>query len=267
VRLLLLVEDNSTERSTIAELLQGADVQVTAVCSAEEALRELEKFSFDCVVVDLILPDLDGWRLIERIKRQAKYRDLPIIVYTSRDLTQEEEQQLKAHTVSVIVKSSPESPQRLLRDTALFLHRVEKDIPAKMRAFTKAPTGQSLSGKKVLVVDDDVRNVFAMTSCLEAQRVQVLYAEGGKKGVELLEKNPDTDAVLMDVMMPGMDGYEAIRAIRRNPRYHSLPIIAVTAKALKDDCEKCLQAGASDYLPKPVEPDRLLEVIRLWTQS
>jgi HAMP domain-containing protein/CheY-like chemotaxis protein/signal transduction histidine kinase len=268
VRLLLLVEDNSVERSCIAELLQASDVQVIAVSNAEEALRELEKNSFDCVVVDLILPELDGWRLIERIKGQLRYRDLPVIVYTSKDLTQQEERHLKEHAVSVIAKGSPESAERLLRDTSFFLHRVQKEAPGKSRASSKALEGtQSLSGKKVLVVDDDVRNVFAMTSCLESQQIQVLYAEGGKKGIELLEKHPDIDAVLMDVMMPGMDGLEAIRTIRSNPRYRSLPIIAVTAKALKGDSDRCLEAGASDYLPKPVEPDRLVEVIRLWTQA
>ena len=267
VRLLLLVEDDPAQCSSLADLIGSAqDVEVTAVRSAGEALRELDSKTFDCMVVDLMLPDIDGVRLIEQIKAQPRFEDLPVIVYTGKDLSPEEEQQLKHHAVSVIVKSSPQSPERLMRDAALFLHRVDDNVPLPPPTPEEnlAEIKAALVGKKVLVVDDDVRNVFAITSSLESHQMEVLYAESGRAGIDLLEKNPDVDVVLMDVMMPGIDGYQTIRAIRSNPRHRLLPIIAVTARALKDDANKCLAAGASDYVPKPVDPDRLLEVIRLW---
>jgi CheY-like chemotaxis protein len=269
VRLLLLVEDVPEEQQSLKELIgDDRDVEITAVASAAEALRALESRSFDCVVVDLMLPDMDGLRLIEQIKGQVKFEDLPIIVYTGRNLTEEEEHRLKRNAVSVIVKSSPQSADRLLQDTVLFMHRVDQSVPTSLRPSPEdiAETKAALAGKKVLVVDDDVRNVFAITSSLETHKMQVLYAENGKAGIELLDKNPDVDVVLMDVMMPGIDGYQTIREIRSNPRHRLLPIIAVTARALKDDASKCLVAGASDYVPKPVNPDRLMEVIRLWTR-
>src|SRR5262249_22716701 len=210
VRLLLLVEDDSAQRTSLVELIGSADVQVTAVGSAAEALRALEDGIFDCMVLDLLLPDMDGVQLIEQIKAQRRFEDLPIIVYTGKELSSAEEQQLKHHAVSVIVKSSPKSPERLLRDTALFLHRVDEGmpLPPPMPEETLAQTKAALAGKKVLVVDDDVRNVFAITSSLESHRMHVLYAENGRVGIELLERNPDVDVVLMDVMMPGIDGYQ-----------------------------------------------------------
>jgi CheY-like chemotaxis protein len=267
IKRLLLVEDNATEQSTIAELLQAEDVKVSAVRSAEEALVVLEQDHYDCVVIDLVLPGLDGFRLIESIRGQGRFTNLPIIVYTSKDLSQDEQQQLQRSAVTVIAKSSPESAERLLSDASLFLHRVDKNAPGRARLSLNGPVvDEHLVGKKVLVVDDDVRNIFAITSALESHKMEVVYAETGKAGIELLQKNPDLDAVLMDVMMPGMDGYETIRRIRQEPAYADLPIIAVTARALKEDHEKCIKAGASDYLPKPVDPDRLVEMISLWTR-
>ena len=264
---LLLVEDDSTQRSTIAELIQGEDVRVTAVRSAEEALSALQSSKFDCVVVDLVLPGLDGFRLIDSIKAQARFSDLPIIVYTSKDLSHDEQRQLQKGAVSVIVKSSAQSAEHLLNDASLFLHRVDKRAPLAPRVSDEDASADGLlAGKKVLVVDDDVRNLFAIISALESHNAEVIFAETGSAALELLRKNPDVDAVLMDLMMPGMDGFETMREIRHQARYESLPIIAVTAKALKDDYDKCVQAGASDYLPKPVDPDRLVEMIRLWTR-
>jgi CheY-like chemotaxis protein/signal transduction histidine kinase/HAMP domain-containing protein len=264
---LLLVEDDSTQRSTIAELIQGEDVRVTAVRSAEEALSALQSSKFDCVVVDLVLPGLDGFRLIDSIKAQARFSDLSIIVYTSKDLSHDEQQQLQKSAVSVIVKSSTQSAERLLNDASLFLHRVDKTTQLAPRVSDEEASADGLlAGKKVLVVDDDVRNLFAIISALESHNAEVIFAETGSAALELLQKNTDVDAVLMDLMMPGMDGFEAIRQIRHQARHESLPIIAVTAKALKDDYDKCVQAGASDYLPKPVDPDRLVEMIRLWTR-
>jgi CheY-like chemotaxis protein len=242
-------------------------VKVSAVRSAEEALVALDRAHYDCVVVDLLLPGLDGFRLIDSIRGEARFTALPIIVYTSKDLSQEEQQQLQRNSVTVIAKSSPQSAERLLNDASIFLHRVDKRVPARVPLSLNRPAvDEQLAGKKILVVDDDVRNVFAITSALESHKMEVVYAETGKAGLELLQKNA-VDAVLMDVMMPGMDGYETIRAIRQEAAFADLPIIAVTAKALKEDHEKCIQAGASDYLPKPVDPDRLVEMISLWTRS
>ena len=267
IKLLLLVEDNATEQSTIAELLQAEDVKVSAVRTAEEALAVLERDQYDCVVIDLVLPGMDGFRLIDSIRGQARLANLPIIVYTSKDLSQDEQQQLQRSSVTVIAKSSPQSAERLLSDASLFLHRIDKRGPGRARlALEGSSAAEHLAGKKVLVVDDDVRNVFAITSALESHKMEVVYAESGKAGLELLERNPDLDAVLMDVMMPGMDGYETIRRIRQDAAYADLPIIAVTARALSEDQEKCIQAGASDYLPKPVDPDRLVEMISQWTR-
>jgi signal transduction histidine kinase/CheY-like chemotaxis protein/HAMP domain-containing protein len=268
VRRLLLVEDDDRQRKTMVEMVgEGDDVEVTAVRSAEEAADALERGEFDCMVVDLVLPGDDGIQLLEKVRAKAGARQLPIIVYTGKDLTPEDEEALKKYAQSVILKSAVHSPERLLSETALFLHRVESDLPERSKAVLEASRhdDDSVAGRKVLVVDDDVRNIFAMTSVLEASGLEVIYAENGQGAIEALTRDPGIDLVLMDVMMPGMDGYQTMRAIRANPIFRGIPIIAITAKALKDDRKKCLEAGASDYLPKPVDTDKLLELIRLWT--
>ena len=268
IRMLLVVEDNPDEqKSLVAWLSEGTDVQVTAVSSAEEALAELARGQFDCMVVDLILPGLDGTRLIEEVKTQPRYRDLPIVVFTAKDLSPTEERKIRTYAESVITKIDPHAADRLLYDTAIFLHRIPERLPSRVKStLEKISRDQaSLAGKKALIVDDDVRNIFALTSVLEGQKMKVIYAEDGKTGAELLASNPDIDVVLMDIMMPQLDGFQTMKQIRRDPRYKMLPIIAVTAKALKDDREKCLAAGATDYIPKPVDPDKLVQVVRLWT--
>src|SRR5216683_313394 len=268
IRMLLVVEDNPDEqKSLVAWLSEGTDVQVTAVSSAEEALAELARGQFDCMVVDLILPGLDGTRLIEEVKTQPRYRDLPIVVFTAKDLSPMEERKIRTYAESVIMKIDPHAADRLLYDTAIFLHRIPERLPSRVKStLEKISRDQaSLAGKKALIVDDDVRNIFALTSVLEGQKMKVIYAEDGKTGAELLASNPDIDVVLMDIMMPQLDGFQTMKQIRRDPRYKMLPIIAVTAKALKDDREKCLAAGATDYIPKPVDPDKLVQVVRLWT--
>ena len=292
VRRLLLVEDDAAERRGISDLVSangnGADVETVSVASAEDALAALDREHFDCMVLDLILPRLDGFRLIERVRADARHKDLPIVVYTGKDLSREEEQKLKKQAESIILKSGVQSHDRLLHDTALFLHRIDRhaqaaappvlhgggDADAGREPGLPRPVAQLVSagddtdallvGRKVLVVDDDVRNIFAMTSVLESHGVEVIYAENGRAAIEKLEAAPDVDVVLMDVMMPEMDGYQTMRAIRAETRFASLPIIAVTAKALRDDREKCIEAGASDYMPKPIDNDRLLELIRMW---
>jgi HAMP domain-containing protein/signal transduction histidine kinase/DNA-binding response OmpR family regulator len=269
LKLLLLVEDDGVQAKGIVDLVgAGGDVQVTAVRTAAEALRALEEGKFDCMVLDLVLGAEDGGKLLEEVKTQPRFRDLPVIVYTGRDLTKKEESRLKKYAESVILKSSISSAERLIADSSLFLHRVVKDLPDSHREAVQgsAGTGESVAGKRVLVVDDDVRNIFALTSVLETHGLTVLYAENGNAGISALNANPDVDLVLMDVMMPEMDGYQTMRAIREHPRLKSLPVIAITAKALKEDRERCINAGASDYLPKPVDTDKLLELIRLWTR-
>ena len=264
VKNLLIIEDDPAQRSAVVALIGNGDVKSTAVASGQEALETLDKMHVDCVVLDLGLPDMSGFELIEKIKEKAG-TNLPIIVYTGKELTEEEETQLKRLTESIIVKSA-RSPEHLLDETALFLHRVEANLPENKRQMIKQ--GQLadpvLSGKKVLVVDDDARNIFAITSALERHNLQVIYAENGRKGIELIRNTPDLHAVLMDVMMPEMDGYETMRAVRSMDDRKDLPIIALTAKAMKGDREKCVEAGASDYITKPVETDQLLSLLRVW---
>ncbi|GHH00237.1 histidine kinase [Comamonas sp. KCTC 72670] len=269
-RRLLLVEDDDVQRDSLVKLLsEGGDVAVTAVATGEEVLQSLESGEFDCVVIDLMLPDTDGIKLVEEVKTQNRFRDLPIVIYTGKELTPKDEARLRRYTGSVILKSGTKSPEQLLSDTALFLHRLDQNLPPRARAALaqRNDAESELAGRKVLVVDDDMRNIFALTSVLENHGMQVVFAENGRAAIEMLEQHRDTDIVLMDVMMPEMDGYETMRAIRKDLKYSSLPIIAVTAKALKDDREKCMAAGASDYLPKPVDTDKLLELIRLWVTA
>jgi CheY-like chemotaxis protein len=268
VKSLLIVEDDPTQRRAIIELIGNGDVQSTAVGSAEECLAELEAKHYDCMVLDLGLPDVSGFELIERIKTTDRLRELPIIVYTGRDLTEQEETQLKRFSDAIIVKSA-KSMEQLLDETALFLHRVEANLPEQKRRMLKQvhQSDPVFAGKRVLVVDDDVRNIFAITSVLERHKMQVAYAENGRKGIELLKEAAPSnrpDVVLMDVMMPEMDGYETMREIRKIPEFSALPIIALTAKAMKGDREKCIEAGASDYITKPVETEQLLSLLRVW---
>ncbi len=269
VKRLLLVEDDANDARSINELVgEGDDVAVTVVSTGEAALQELESGEFECVVLDLMLGDVDGTKLLEQIKTQPRFRDLPVIVYTGKELSKKEELRLKKFAESVILKSGAASPEKLLSDTAIFLHRIDEKVPERTRQILQQSRAEeeSLAGKKVLVVDDDVRNIFALTSVLESHGLEVLYAENGKDGIAALERNPDVDLVLLDVMMPEMDGYETMKAIRKDPAYKALPIIAITAKALKEDRDKCIVAGASDYLPKPVDTDTLLQLIRLWAR-
>jgi CheY-like chemotaxis protein len=265
VRNLLVVEDDATQRQSIIELIGNGDVATTAVGSATEALEALKTGQYDCMVLDLGLPDMNGFELLERIKREVGQTDLPIIVYTGKDLSRKEETELKRLAETIIVKDV-KSMERLLDETALFLHRVESNLPQPTRQILEQlhKTDPVLAGKKVLIVDDDVRNIFALTSVLERYQMQVTYAENGKDGIELLQKYPDADVVLMDVMMPEMDGYDTMRSIRKIRKFKSLPIIALTAKAMKGDREKCIEAGASDYITKPVDTEQLLSLLRVW---
>jgi CheY-like chemotaxis protein len=262
---LLVVDDDPAERSSIIELLSHQDVEVTSVGTGHEAWQLMHDRSFDCAVLDLRLPDISGFELLTRIEGEPALRELPIVVFTGKELTMDEETQLNKIAKSIIIKGV-QSPERLLDETALFLHRVVTDLPpAKQRMLERLhQTDEALANKKVLVVDDDVRNIFALTGLLERHCMQVLSASNGREAINLLEQTPDISLVLMDIMMPEMDGYETMQVIRGNPKHKLLPMIALTAKAMKGDREKCLEAGASDYIAKPVNSEQLVSLMRVW---
>jgi len=217
------------------------------------------------MVLDLGLPDMTGFQLMEEMRKIPSLQTLPVIVYTGRDLTKKEETQLKRMAKTIIVKDV-RSPERLLDETALFLHRVQARMPEQQRKILEKlhETDEVLSNKKVLVVDDDIRNIFAMTSLLERHNMTVYSAENGKDAIEVLRGNQDIDIVLMDIMMPEMDGYDTMHEIRKVPKFKALPILALTAKAMKGDREKCIEAGATDYISKPVDTEQLLSLLRIW---
>ena len=264
---LLVVEDNEAQRQSIVELIAHEDVQITAVASAEEAFEKLHEKHFDCMVLDLGLHtgQMSGFDLLEKVKSDADNQDLPIIIYTGKELSQDEETRIKKYAETIILKDV-KSPERLLDETALFLHRVEAKLPEQKRKMLEHlhDADSVVSGKRVLVVDDDVRNIFSLTSMLEDHGMMVRFAENGNQALEQLNKDPNVDAVLMDLMMPEMDGYETTKAIRAMERFRTLPIIALTAKAMKGDREKCIAAGASDYITKPVDTEQLLSLLRVW---
>jgi CheY-like chemotaxis protein len=265
VKQLLIVEDDETQRSAIVELIGNGDVHSMPVASGEEALKELETGNYDCIVLDLKLPGMSGFELIKAIKDRPGLRRVPIIVYTGQELSHHEETELRRLADTIIVKDV-RSPERLLDETSLFLHRIESQLPPPKREMLRkvSESDPSLLGRKVLLVDDDARNLFAVTTILEQHAMQVVYAENGREAIEKLSADPGIDVVLMDIMMPEMDGYEATRQIRERPDWRKLPIIALTAKAMKGDREKCIQAGASDYITKPVDPDQLVSLLRVW---
>jgi CheY-like chemotaxis protein len=265
IRRLLVVEDDPAEQLSVAELLGYDDIEILTAETGAAALQAMRAQAFDCVVLDLRLPDMSGFELLEQIQTDAKLRDVPIIVFTGRDLSDHEEAELRKNAKSIVLKGV-RSPERLLDETALFLHRVIADLPESKRQMieTLHESDQSLSGRKVLVVDDDIRNIFALNSLLERHNMEVITATNGHEAIKLVESTDDLSLVLMDVMMPEMDGYETMRRIRTRQEFRMLPIIALTAKAMKGDREKCLEAGASDYVAKPVNTDQLLSLVRMW---
>jgi HAMP domain-containing protein/CheY-like chemotaxis protein/signal transduction histidine kinase len=262
---LLIVEDNPAEQLSIRELLGHDDIDVSVVSTGQEALGSIKEEQFDCVVLDLRLPDMSGFDILEAVRDTPSLTDLPVVVFTGKELSPEEDARLHTLARSVVVKGV-ESPERLLDETALFLHRVVADLPSeKQRMLDRLHrSDDALVGKKVLIVDDDVRNIFALSSVLERRGMTVLTAGTGREAISTLESTPDLGIVLMDIMMPEMDGYETMQVIRQNPAFRRLPIIALTAKAMKGDREKCLEAGASEYLAKPVNTEQLLSALRMW---
>ncbi len=266
-RELLVVEDDPAEQMSIAALVGGDDINITTADSGERALELLRSRRFDCVILDLKLPDISGFDLLSEIQLDGKMREVPIVVFTGREITVEEEAELRRRAKSIVLKGV-QSPERLLDETALFLHRVIANLPQnKQRMIEKLhESDEPLRDRKVLVVDDDVRNIFALNSLLERHGMNVITATNGQDAIQLLDEHPDVALILTDVMMPEMDGYETMRRIREIPAFRSLPIIALTAKAMRGDREKCLQAGASDYVAKPVNTEQLLALVRMWLQ-
>jgi CheY-like chemotaxis protein/signal transduction histidine kinase/HAMP domain-containing protein len=265
VKSLLVVEDDELQRGDIVTLIDDNDVKTVAVDTGATALEALQSETFDCMILDLRLPDMTGFELLSKIKKNNHLDELPVIVYTGKNLTKKEETELRRMAETIIIKDVY-SRERLFAETSVYLHRAEKDLsPEKRQMLEKAyHIDNILRDRKVLIVDDDIRNIFALTSVLERFQVQVSYAENGKDGINALQDTPDIDLVLMDIMMPEMDGYETMRTIRKIKKFARLPIIALTAKAMQDDRGKCIEAGASDYITKPVNTDQLLSLMRVW---
>jgi len=264
-KVLLVVEDNPAEQLSITALLGHSDVQIETVDTGAKALELLRERPVDCVVLDLRLPDISGFELLDQLSKNPKLADIPVVVFTGRELTAEEEGHLHSVARSIVVKGA-ESPERLLDETAIFLHRVVSELPPDKQRMLERLTSsdEDLVGRVVLLVDDDARNIFALSSALERRGMRVLTATTGMEAISIVNDTPEIAIVLMDIMMPEMDGYQTIGRIRENPDFRRLPIIALTAKAMKGDREKCLEAGASDYLAKPVNTEQLLSALRMW---
>ncbi|WP_429277496.1 response regulator [Novosphingobium gossypii] len=270
VRRVLIVEDDAVQRDAVTRLLATGDVEAVGVASAAECLEALREATFDCMVLDLNLPDASGFSLLETLSKEGAYAFPPVIVYTGHDLTPADEQRLRRYSDSIIIKGA-RSPERLLDEVSLFLHQVVTDLPDEQQTMIRAARNRDaiLEGRRILVVEDDVRNVFSLTNILEPQGATVEIARNGQEALDALEasaadETKRIDLVLMDVMMPVMDGLTATRAIRRDPRWARLPVITLTAKAMPDDQERCIEAGANDYMAKPLDVDKLLSLVRVW---
>jgi len=268
VKRVLVVEDDARQRDSVVHLIREDDIDIAAVATGAEALELLKDTVYDCMIIDLKLPDMDGSELLERMTAEDICSFPPVIVYTGRNLTREEEARLNRYSRSIIIKGA-RSPERLLDEVTLFLHTVEAKLSAERQTMLRTARNREkvFEGRKVLLVDDDVRNIFALASALEQKGLRVEIGRNGFEALSRLSEVPDIDLVLMDVMMPGMDGLEATRRMRANPKFAQLPVIAVTAKAMKDDQEQCRRAGASDYLAKPIDLDRLFSLLRVWMPS
>ncbi|MBX9724717.1 MAG: response regulator, partial [Candidatus Obscuribacterales bacterium] len=265
---ILIVESDAVLARKFAELLQFGDDVVDMVDSGAQAIGKLNQQHYDCLVISMHLADLSGWQLAEMVQKINKLAEVPIIIYSDHPLSDEEHQRVEKLSRTNLVKDV-DSPERLLHETTLFLHRVEASLPEAKRKMLNQAMAQdnNLIGRKIMIVDDDERNKAALVSILSKFKMQLSYASNGNEALEVLKANPDQDLILMDIMMPYMDGYEAMRQIRLQNRFQHLPIIAVTAKAMTGDRRKCLEAGASDYITKPVDRSQLLSLLRVWLQK
>jgi CheY-like chemotaxis protein len=264
-RTVLVVEDNELQRESIRQLLASDTTRVSGVDNAAAALDQLRSTTFDCMVLDLSLPDASGYELLERMAADDSYAFPPVIVYTGKAISAEEEQQLRKYSRSIIIKGA-KSPERLLDEVSLFLHQVEEKLPPDRQRMLRDARARdaAFEGRRILVVEDDVRNIFALSSILEPLGGSVSIARNGREALKRLASKPAPDIVLMDIMMPEMDGFEAMQEIRKQPELRDLPIIALTAKAMPDDQQRCLAAGANDYITKPIDVDKLVSLIRIW---
>jgi CheY-like chemotaxis protein len=270
IRRVLVVEDDARQRDSVTQLLRADGVEIVGAATGAEALAHLQSTTFDCVVMDLKLPDMNGADLLERMASEDHVSFPPVIVYTGRSLSAAEEQQLRRFSKSIIIKDA-RSPERLLDEVTLFLHQVESTLPAEHQKLLKVARERdgALDGRRILIAEDDARNIFALSSILEPRGAKVDIARNGREALERLSKGlhdpaQAVDLVLMDMMMPEMDGLTAMREIRKRPEWRKLPIIALTAKAMRDDHDKCLASGANDYMAKPFEVEQLLSLIRVW---
>ncbi|RYD33154.1 MAG: response regulator, partial [Verrucomicrobiaceae bacterium] len=270
LRRVLVVEDDPVQLGALCSLLTSREVEPTGAMDAADCLAKLREGTFDCMVLDLSLPDATGFSLLEKISADESYPFPPVIIYTGRELSEDEEQRLRRYSKSIIIKGA-KSHERLLDEVALFLHQVVAELPPEQqRMIEKARSREAaLEGRRVLLAEDDVRNIFALTSLLEPLGLTLEIARNGREALTALERvqkgqSPPVDLILMDIMMPEMDGLTAMRAIRENPEWRKLPIIALTAKAMPDDQRQCLAAGANDYLAKPLDVEKLLSLVRIW---
>lgn len=266
IKRVLIVEDDQLQRESMVKLIHDPAVEITAVALGSEALETLKKTIFDCIIIDLKLPDMSGEELLEKMTQQEELGSYPpVIIYTGRSLSRSEEDRLRKYSRSIIIKGA-KSPERLLDEVTLFLHHVESQLSPERQNILKAVRSREdvFDGRKILVVDDDVRNIFALTAALEQKGAHILVARNGKEALTKLDEDPQIDLVLMDIMMPEMDGFQATREIRKQKRFSRLPIIAVTAKATKNDQALCMEAGTNDYLAKPIDLHQLFSLIRVW---
>jgi CheY-like chemotaxis protein len=266
----LIVEDDHVQREAVGKLLTSHDVEIVTAGSAAECLERLKEQTFDCMVLDLSLPDASGYSLLETLSREDAYSFPPVIVYTGRDLTADDEQKLRRYSKSIIIKGA-KSPERLLDEVTLFLHQVVSELPVEQQKMLRKARNRDaiLEGRRILVVEDDIRNVYALTNILEPRGAVVEIARNGREALDVLRKSAETpalaiDLVLMDVMMPVMDGLAATREIRQNQAWKKLPVITLTAKAMPDDQQHCIEAGANDYMAKPIDVEKLLSLVRVW---
>jgi CheY-like chemotaxis protein len=270
MRRVLIVEDDAVQRDAVGKLLESQDVETVGVGTAAECLEQLRAQTYDCMVLDLSLPDASGFSLLETLSQEGDHGFPPVIVYTGRDLSADEEQRLRRYSSSIIIKGA-KSPERLIDEVSLFLHQVVSELPPEQRQMIQKARHRdaALEGRRILIVEDDVRNVYSLTSVLEPRGALTVIARNGQEALDALAAAGDdpaktVDLVLMDVMMPVMDGLTAATAIRNDPRWSKLPIVMLTAKAMPDDQQKCLEAGANDYLAKPIDVDKLLSLVRVW---
>ncbi|WP_236627581.1 response regulator [Caulobacter sp. B11] len=270
MRRVLIVEDDTVQREAVSKLLSSGDVETVGVGTAAECLEQLAQNTFDCMVLDLSLPDASGFSLLETLSQDGRHAFPPVIVYTGHDLSPEDEQRLRRYSSSIIIKGA-KSPERLLDEVSLFLHQVVAELPPEQQKMIQTARNRDamLEGRRVLIVEDDIRNVYSLTSVLEPRGATVQIARNGQEAIDALAKSAGDpsnviDLVLMDVMMPVLDGLEATRRIRADARWARLPILMLTAKAMPDDQERCIAAGANDYMAKPLDVDKLLSLVRVW---